>query len=280
VKLLIIVFVSTILITSGFVFATPAVAAPNENANDKAKGNAQVSIPDHAKKIAPGIFHLGFATHEGQVVEGFLIFHHKPGHSGGPGGGGNGGDQPSGDDQCYSLFAKGSKWKVDEPWLLNPLNSQGLSDSFLLGNLQLNIQKWENESGRNILGDGSITGATLVADMVSPDGFNEVYFADISGENSIAVTIVWGVFDGPPGKRVLVEWDQVYDDVTFDWSSTGANDKMDFENISTHEMGHSLGLTHPGDSCTEETMFAFANEGETKKRTLESGDINGINKLY
>jgi len=32
--------------------------------------------------------------------------------------------------------------------------------------------------------------------------------------------------------------------------------------------------------CTEETMYRFATEGETKKRTLNTGDITGIKKLY
>ena len=55
---------------------------------------------------------------------------------------------------------------------------------------------------------------------------------------------------------------------------------MDFENIATHELGHTVGMGHPSDYCTEETMFRFASAGETKKQTLEAGDIAGISKLY
>jgi len=40
------------------------------------------------------------------------------------------------------------------------------------------------------------------------------------------------------------------------------------------------GLGHPDDSCTEETLYRFAAFGETKKRTLNTGDIAGINELY
>lgn len=267
-------FVGIILISS-VLLINQATAVPNENASDTAK----VKIPEHAKEIAPGIFHIGFAVHEGKVVEGIMAFHHKPGHSGGPSGG-NGGSEPTGDNHCYSLFAKGAKWKNIEPWVLNPQNGEGLTDNFLLANLHSDIQKWEDESFTNILGDGTLTDDILVADTASPDGVNEVYFGDIADPDSIAVTIVWGIFSGNPGKRVLVEWDQVYDDVTFGWSSTGNANKMDFENISTHEMGHSFGLSHPDNTCTEETMFAFADEGETKKQTLAIGDIAGINNLY
>jgi hypothetical protein len=55
---------------------------------------------------------------------------------------------------------------------------------------------------------------------------------------------------------------------------------MDVLNIVAHETGHALGLGHPAYRCTEETMYAYATEGETKKQTLEAGDITGITTLY
>lgn len=92
----------------------------------------------------------------------------------------------------------------------------------------------------------------------------------------------WGIFSGPVKQRQLIEWDQVYNEVNFDWIADATTDptKMDFENISTHEIGHAFGMGHPNSSCTEETMYAFATEGETKKRDLNSGDIAGISALY
>ena len=109
----------------------------------------------------------------------------------------------------------------------------------------------------------------------------KVYFADIGQSGVIGVTIVWGVFSGPPHNRKLVEWDQVYDDVDFDWSISGEAGKMDFEYIATHELGHSIGLDdlYEG-ACSEETMYGYAGYGETKKRSLEAGDIIGVKKLY
>ena len=142
------------------------------------------------------------------------------------------------------------------------------------------ISKWETEAGRNILGIGSITSDILIADTASPDNKNEVYFADVSYNGAIAITIVWGRFSGSTSQRYLVEWDQVYDDVDFDWG-IGEPTKMDFENIATHELGHSVGLNDLYNSvCAEQTMYGYAIEGETKKRTLEAGDITGIKKLY
>jgi len=39
-------------------------------------------------------------------------------------------------------------------------------------------------------------------------------------------------------------------------------------------------MGHPASTCTEETMYAYASYGETKKRTLNTGDKAGIKKLY
>ena len=75
----------------------------------------------------------------------------------------------------------------------------------------------------------------------------------------------------------------VFDNVDFQWGdveASGISSYMDFLNIATHEIGHAAGMGHPPETCTEETMYAFAEEGETKKRTLEAGDIAGIQELY
>jgi len=54
--------------------------------------------------------------------------------------------------------------------------------------------------------------------------------------------------------------------------------KVDIQNTLTHEVGHVLGLDHPDDESA--TMFAHADAGETKKRTLEFDDIEGISAIY
>jgi hypothetical protein len=83
----------------------------------------------------------------------------------------------------------------------------------------------------------------------------------------------------------LVEWDQIYDDFDFDWSidclSGGCDGKMDFPNIATHELGHSLGLLDLyTEECSQQTMFGYADFGETDKRDLADGDRRGIYELY
>jgi len=287
-KSLFAIVVAIMLIFSGLMVFTPAVAAPNENASDKGKANAKVSIPEDAVKVAPGVYSLGQAVSQGKIVDGFMFIDYKKGFGHNPrsppnhGGGGNGDDT----SKCFAYLAKDAKWKSVEPWIVNPANARGLDTTFVFENLVADIQEWEDAAGlsegsaEDILGDGSTTTSILVADTSSPDDVNEVYFADVDSSGAIAVTIVWGIFNAPPPFRELVEWDQVYDDVDFDWSSSGEAGKMDFENIAQHELGHSVGMGHPPDSCTDETMYAFASAGETKKRDLNTGDITGIDSLY
>ena len=253
------------ILISAFVLAKP-----------NGKSGNTVVIPEHAVQVADNVFSLGTATDaDGNKVEGLMFVHYKK-ENAKPSGGSKG----NGGSNCFAYLASGAKWKTLESWLVNPANTQGLDENFVFNNAGIDIQKWEDASLTNILGDGSTTTETLIADTGSPDDKNEVYFGSIDSAGAIAVTIVWGVFSGPPFARKLVEWDQIYDQVDFDWSSAGEAGKMDFENIATHEIGHAVGMGHPPDECTEETMFRFASAGETKKRDLNAGDIAGINGLY
>lgn len=266
--------------------AGPAWAVPGFGPYTLVPTGQTLVLPQPASN-SPAIVPLGTAVDpaSGKVVEGYAFIHyrkgysHKPNHS--PGGGGG--------DTCFAYLAKGAKWKTAEAWVMNAANGEGL-DPELLFTLQFAaLAKWEDAADGTvgsgaveIFGSGATTTATLTADTSAPDGQNEVYFGDVSSSGAIAVTIVWGIFSGPPSGRELVEWDQVYDEVDFNWSAeaAGVAGKMDFDNIATHEDGHSAGMGHPSDSCTEETMYRFAGFGETKKRDLNAGDIVGINGLY
>lgn len=248
-----------------------------------------VSIPTNAIEVAPNIFSLGSTIDKdsGDKVEGYMIVRPYKGNkkpSGTPGGGGGGGGGTGSSDPaatCYGFMANGAKWKSVEPWVLNPANS-GLSEASVLSIMSSSIDKWEDAANYNILGDGSLTNNTLIADESTTDNVNEVYFARLDDDNVIGVTIIWGVFGGAPKNRRLVEWDQVYN-TYYSWSDTvlGTAGKMDFESIATHELGHSVGLADLySDTCAEQTMYGYGEAGDIEARTLEVGDIAGIGALY
>ena len=273
------------ILAFSFILAAVVVAAPPlELATLDTLGTTRtLFLPPAADNS--NVISLGSAVDPGteKVVEGLAIIHRK-----------DNAVKPSGarpkTTACYTYLAKGAKWKTLEPWVVNPTNARSLNQTTVFSLLDGGVAKWEdatdgvvgNNVGADVLGSGDTTTEVLVADTVSPDNKNEVYFADITDSNAIAVTIVWGIFGGPLGGRQLVEWDQVYDDTTFDWSaeSTGVPGKMDFDNIVTHELGHSVGMGDLYNTCVEETMYGYSSNAETKKRDLNNGDIGGVNGLY
>lgn len=239
-------------------------------------------LPANAVEIAPNVYSLGTKIDPttGKRVHGLAFVHvkannAKPDNPGGGHGHGNGGDSTS---TCYQVLAKGAVWKNVEDYTVDTSNGVGLGADDITSNLAAGIVAWETAADFNIFGSGN-AGAVDGADEDAPDGVNEVLFGDLGSGGTIAVTTTWGVYGGPPHFRELTEWDMVFNE-QFSWNVDGNPDDMDFLNIATHELGHALGLGHPSDSCTEETMYRFAGFGETKKQTLEAGDIAGVNELY
>lgn len=266
----------------------------------------KVSIPSHAIEVAPGLFHLGTAIDKGRPVEGYaMLMKSKVKFARSECGNGicepgenarkcpiDCGDTPTPDpdpdtSSCYD-YTSGVKWKQVEPYLVNPANDRGLDDIQVADALEFAIGDWEDAADVQgiIIGEGSATSEVLEADFYATDGKNEVYFGDIDSLGAIGVTVVWGIFRGPPAWRELVEWDQVYNQAQFDWSidcilENDCTEKMDFPSIAIHELGHSVGLNDLyTDECSAQTMFGYAVYGETDKRTLEDGDIRGIQELY
>ena len=260
-----------------FVFADMTSAKSGSSKHQSQEKVDLLSVASSSEDVVP----LGVAIDpkSKKVVEGYAIIHHrkdkkvKPDKVGKP-------DKVK-DAVCYEFLSKGAKWQSFEDWVVNPLNDAGLNEDFIFGNLSADISKWETASGgKDILGNGAIDYTTSVEDINSLDDKNAVYFAGIESSNTIAVTYIWGIFGGPPFMRELVEWDQIYN-TDLRWSETGESDKMDFENIATHELGHSVGMGDLySDECGEQTMYGYAREGDVNKQTLESGDIAGISSLY
>ncbi|MGG1555627.1 matrixin family metalloprotease [Paenibacillus ferrarius] len=68
---------------------------------------------------------------------------------------------------------------------------------------------------------------------------------------------------------------------SFAWSNNQTSGTYDVQNVITHEFGHAAGLADLyGTGDTEKTMYGYSSTDETKKRTLDTDDINGIKALY
>ena len=116
----------------------------------------------------------------------------------------------------------------------------------------------------------------LAWDSSKLDGANTLVWGDYPTEGVIAVTILWYNVK----TKEILEFDIVFD-TDYVWSLDGEPGKMDLQNIATHELGHGLGLDDLTQSkASEETMYAYSDYGEVKKRDLYLGDQEGITKLY
>ena len=250
-------FVLTTAVVSAGAVAVAAGAAPGQN--------ARPALPPGAVKLADDVYSLGTRNVNGLHVQGLAFVHRaRQGGQGKKGG------------SCFTYLARETRWLAAESWLVDDSEAPISGMASLMAT---DVGTWESSAGADIFGNGSVDRGydAVITDL---DDRNGAEFAPIADEGVIAVTYTWGIFGGPPQGRQLVEWDMVFDSDSFAWSTSGAADAMDFRNIDTHELGHAMGLGHPSGSCTEETMYAFASLGETKKRDLNTGDVQGIDGLY
>jgi len=276
---------SSVLVFIILLSSFPSILAiPNSN---PIRNN--IRIPEHAIQIAENVFSLGSTKVDGKIVQGFLFVRYQEGFakpSGTPGKG-NDKNKDTSDFQFYELMGKGVSWKTKEDYIYDSVTIDVTSKA----TIETSFATWEF-LGFDIFGTGA-QGTIDGLDYQAPDTKNEIFFDNIEDAGVIAMCIVWGVFGGPPPFRELVEFDIVFDNTEYSWGDATLNPVvMDLENIATHEIGHALGLadlylsmydtTDPEvlNTVTEQTMYGYADFGEYNKRTLESGDIAGVNALY
>ena len=173
--------------------------------------------------------------------------------------------------RCYILM--GIKWDIAEvPYTINPTGSNAGADD-IINAFTVSGQTWDVETSRPLFG-------TVTVDETAGYGFDEknsLFFGTSLSSRTIAMTTVWYY----TVSRQIVEFDIEYNTL-FSWGDASVDQtKMDLAGIATHEIGHGIGLADLYTaSCQEVTMYGYSTEGEFKKRTLESGDLNGLWKIY
>jgi len=175
---------------------------------------------------------------------------------------------------CYKLM--GVAWDtLPVDYVINPTNSQGLQDSFVTSAVQSSAETWDSATSKELFADSYLVDNT--AQYGAADGKNAIAFGAYSQNNVIAVTTVWYTRVG----KKIVEFDILFNDA-YQWGDATSNSSvMDLQNIATHELGHSVGLSDVyTQSCSAVTMYGYSAYGETSKRTLEPSDILGLQKIY
>jgi len=191
----------------------------------------------------------------------------------------NGEEEPAPTATCYAFLGQYGKtllkWgKLPVSYVINPTNTQGLTDSFITDAVYTSAETWDAATGQELM-NGYIVDNEVVYGV--QDYKNAIDFGNYSTIGVIAVTTVWY----NPATKAIVEFDVMFDT---DWTwgdATSDVTKMDLQNIATHELGHGVGLADVYDTvCQEVTMYGYSNYGETQKKTLETPDITGLRKLY
>lgn len=136
----------------------------------------------------------------------------------------------------------------------------------------LSYETWDIETNTELFNVGVVGEVTAGV----RDGVNGISYGDYPSAGAIAVTYIW--YYGDTGE--IIEVDTLFD-TDYAWSTNGEPDKMDLQNIATHEFGHWLVLDDLYmKPARMQTMYGYSTYGETIKSTLESGDIAGIEEIY
>ena len=178
---------------------------------------------------------------------------------------GSGGGTDPGTD-CESDAYKLTGWKWLQPWSAKSDQHASIFNS--AGNA------WDAQTGASIFG-GVQSGNDGPAG--TQDFKSNIQWVNLGSSSTVAQTLTWAY----RSTGEAVESDAQYN-TYYPWSTSGAAGAMDVENVATHEVGHTFGLTHPTSTSTNAclTMYAYVNYGETHARTLGDGDILGIKAIY
>jgi hypothetical protein len=191
---------------------------------------------------------------------------------------------PSSNPNCYDLNSEGYRWKTTKDYNIDPYNTRSLPEEWVVSVFYLTAQNWNS-----VLSNFTIFGSPIVDESIDKvtyteqsNGLNEFFFGYIDIDGVIALTISWGVFDGPIGGRYIIECDIIFNDRDFSFGDGDSRrDVMDLQNIATHEFGHCTGLSDLYTArCSDDTMYGYSSRGETKKRQITEGARTGLKINY
>lgn len=228
--------------------AAAAVVDPGSAADD----NRPTEIIEHGRGLNTGLVRVTH-IHYAKVVD-----------KGKPSG-------PSRTETCYRLG--GWKWDYADQYMIQGTDSQY---DALFSPVTKASDTWDAATAKTLFNTaGKTSGKTWGG--TTPDYVNLVTFGNYQQDGVIAVTSTWY----STLTNTVIDSDIMFD-TDFVWGdATKVSDVMDTQNIATHEIGHSLGLSDLYKKpCNAVTMYGYSWNGDTGKRTLEVSDAAGIQAIY
>ena len=179
----------------------------------------------------------------------------------------------------YDIFDYTGRYLPNLPatYYVNPSGSKLETLSVIVA-IKASFETWDNATSIELFND-NVQQTMLYGNRY--DGKNVVSWGKL-GQGILAVCYTWYY------KRsgAIVEFGIVFN-TRYSWGidpdgegGTTIN-AYDVQNIGTHEAGHTLCL---GDlymtAAKELTMYGYSARGETKKRSLGHGDVQGVKFVY
>lgn len=128
------------------------------------------------------------------------------------------------------------------------------------------------------------TSPALVAEFFDDKPNRNVVVAIETGwdYDTKAIAVTTSAYDTRSGRVVDADIEINAQNFDFEKVDAACDSSMDLRNTLTHEVGHVIGLEHPPNTprYANSTMFASAPTCETKKRSLEADDVEGICFIY
>lgn len=121
---------------------------------------------------------------------------------------------------------------------VNENGTPDVSDEFAV--IQSSLQTWSSVLNSN---HSFLYAGTTIRTPGSRNNYNDIGWLESNWPyqaTTIAVTTTW--FDASENSNIIYESDIAINGVNFTWSSSGQTDRMDIQNIVTHELGHTLNL--------------------------------------
>lgn len=192
-------------------------------------------------------------------------------------------EDEQGDDseetEVYSLLGGVKIQETPASYSVNPSNGEGIEDSNVVTEIAEAFETWDAKTSTELFQDSV---STTDKKGFERDNVNVVSFAPLEESGAAGKTRAW--YDEE--SREVLEFDIVLNS-EMDWGIDPDGDGpetisgFDIQNVATHEAGHTLVLQDiEDDSFGHLTMYHQSELGSVVKRTLENGDIAGLQELY